>query len=54
MYEFTAVKEVVTNALVHNDWTKWIFTKIWTVTDKLVISSNGGIQEGVSQRLNSY
>ena len=49
MYEFTAVKEVVTNALVHNDWTNGYSPKFELFTDKLVISSNGGIQEGVSQ-----
>ncbi len=49
MYEFNAVKEVVTNALVHNDWTNGYSPKFELFSDKLVISSNGGIQEGVSQ-----
>lgn len=49
MYEFSAVKEVVTNALVHNDWTNGYSPKFEIFSDKLVISSNGGIQEGVTQ-----
>src|SRR5574344_348631 len=49
MYEFSAVKEVVTNAMVHNDWTNGYSPKFEIFSNKLVISSNGGIQEGVTQ-----
>jgi len=40
---------LVTNALVHNDWCNGYSPKFEMFDKKLVISSNGGIQEGVSQ-----
>ncbi len=49
MYNFNAVKEIVTNALVHNDWSNGYSPKFEIFKNKLVISSNGGIQEGVTQ-----
>ena len=49
LYDYNAVKELVTNALVHNDWCNGYSPKFELFDDKLVISSNGGIQEGVSQ-----
>ncbi len=49
MYDYNAVKELVTNALVHNDWCNGYSPKFEMFDKKLVISSNGGIQEGVSQ-----
>lgn len=49
MYDFDAIKEVVTNALVHNDWSNGYSPKFEMFDDKIVISSNGGIQEGVNQ-----
>ena len=49
MYDYNAVKEVITNALVHNDWSNGYSPKFEIFNNKLVISSNGGIQEGVSQ-----
>ena len=49
LYDYNAVKELVTNALVHNDWCNGYSPKFELSDDKLVISSNGGIQEGVSQ-----
>lgn len=48
-FEFNAVKEIVTNAMVHNDWTNGYSPKFEIFENKVVISSNGGIQEGVSQ-----
>lgn len=49
MYDYDAVKEIVTNALVHNDWSNGYSPKFEMFDNKLVISSNGGIQEGVNQ-----
>lgn len=49
MYDYNAVKELITNALVHNDWCNGYSPKFEMFDNKLVISSNGGIQEGVSQ-----
>lgn len=49
MYDYNAVKEIVTNALIHNDWCNGYSPKFELFNDKLVISSNGGIQEGVTQ-----
>ena len=49
MFDYGAVKELVTNALVHNDWCNGYSPKFEIFDNKLVISSNGGIQEGVNQ-----
>lgn len=49
LYDYNAVKELITNALVHNDWSNGYSPKFEMFDEKLVISSNGGIQEGVSQ-----
>ena len=49
MYDYNAVKELITNALVHNDWCNGYSPKFEIFNNKLVISSNGGIQEGVTQ-----
>lgn len=49
MYNFEAIKELVTNAIVHNDWSNGYSPKFEMFDNKIVISSNGGIQEGVSQ-----
>ena len=49
MYDYNAVKELITNALIHNDWCNGYSPKFEMFDNKLVISSNGGIQEGVSQ-----
>ena len=49
LYDYNAAKELVTNALVHNDWCNGYSPKFELFDNKLVISSNGGIQEGVSQ-----
>lgn len=48
-FDYDAVKELVTNALVHNDWSNGYTPKFEIFDNKLVISSNGGIQEGVTQ-----
>lgn len=49
MFNFDAVKELVTNAIIHNDWSNGYSPKFEIFDNKLVISSNGGIQEGVNQ-----
>lgn len=50
MFDDRAVKELVTNAIIHNDWSNGYSPKFEIFDSKLVISSNGGIQEGVTQK----
>ena len=50
MYNYDALKEIVTNALIHNDWSNGYSPKFEMFDNKIVISSNGGIQEGVTQQ----
>lgn len=49
MYDYIAVREAVVNAIVHNDWSNEYSPKFELFNDKLVISSNGGIQENVTK-----
>ena len=49
MYDYDAVREAVVNAIVHNDWSNEYSPKFEMFSDKLVISSNGGIQENTSK-----
>lgn len=49
LFDYNAIKELVTNAFVHNDWSNGYTPKFEIFDNKLVISSNGGIQEGVTQ-----
>lgn len=49
LFDFNAIREAVINAIVHNDWSKEFSPKFEIFSDKLVISSNGGIQEGVTE-----
>ena len=49
MYDYDAVREAVVNAMVHNDWSNEYSPKFEMFSDKLVISSNGGIQESTSK-----
>lgn len=45
MYDYIAVREAVVNAIVHNDWSNEYSPKFEIFSDRLVISSNGGIQD---------
>ena len=49
LFDFSAVREAVINAIVHNDWSKEYAPKFEIFVDRLVISSNGGIQEGLTK-----
>ena len=49
MYDFKAVREAVVNAIVHNDWSNEYAPKFEMFSDKLVISSNGGIQPSITE-----
>ena len=49
MYDFAAVREAVVNAIVHNDWSNEYAPKFEMFTDRLVISSNGGIQDSTTK-----
>ena len=44
MYDYTAVREAVINAIVHNDWSTEYPPKFEFFSDRLEISSFGGIQ----------
>lgn len=44
MYDYNAVREVIINALVHNDWATEYPPKFEFFSDKLEVSSFGGIQ----------
>ena len=45
MYDYNAVREVIVNALVHNDWSSEYPPKFEFFSDRLEVSSFGGIQE---------
>ena len=49
MYDFAAVREAVVNAVVHNDWSNEYAPKFEIFSDRLVISSNGGIQPSTTK-----
>lgn len=49
MYDFAAVREAVVNAIVHNDWSNEYAPKFEMFSDRLVISSNGGIQPSTTK-----
>jgi len=49
LFDYSAVREAVINAIVHNDWSKEYSPKFELFSDRLVISSNGGIQEGITE-----
>jgi len=44
MYDYKAVREVIINAIVHNDWTNEYPPKFEFFNDRLEVSSFGGIQ----------
>lgn len=44
MYDYKAVREVIVNAIVHNDWSNEYPPKFEFFSDRLEISSFGGIQ----------
>lgn len=44
MYDYNAVREVIVNALVHNDWSSENPPKFEFFSDRLEVSSFGGIQ----------
>lgn len=49
MYDFAAAREAVVNAIVHNDWSNEYSPKFEMFSDRLVISSNGGIQPSTTK-----
>lgn len=49
MYDYIAVREAVVNAIVHNDWSNEYSPKFEIFGDRLVISSNGGIQDNTTK-----
>lgn len=49
MYDYIAVREAVVNAIVHNDWSNEYSPKFEIFSDRLAISSNGGIQDNTTK-----
>ena len=49
LFNYVAIREIVTNAFVHNDWSNGYSPKFEIFNNKLVISSNGGIPDGTSK-----
>ena len=49
MYDFAELREAVVNAIVHNDWSNEYAPKFEMFSDRLVISSNGGIQDSTTK-----
>ena len=49
MYDYVAVREAVINAVVHNDWSNEYPPKFELFSDKIEISSFGGIQSEFSE-----
>lgn len=49
MYDYIAVREAVVNAIVHNDWSNEYSPKFEIFSDRLVISSNGVIQDNTTK-----
>lgn len=49
LFDYNAVREAVVNAIVHNDWSKEYAPKFEMFNDRLVISSNGGLQEDTTK-----
>lgn len=49
MYDYIAVREAVVNAIVHNDWSNEYSPKFEIFSNRLVISSNGGIQDNTTK-----
>ena len=49
MFDFDAVREAVINAIVHNDWANGYAPKVEMFSDRLAVSSNGGIQDNVTE-----
>ena len=49
MYDYIAVREAVVNAIVHNDWSNEYSPKFEIFNDRLVISSNGGVQDNTTK-----
>ena len=51
MYDYNAVREVIINALVHNDWTTEYPPKFELFSDRLEVSSFGGIQSEFTRKI---
>lgn len=49
LWDSIALREAIINAFVHNDYTKEIAPKFEIFRDRLVITSYGGLPEGLSQ-----
>lgn len=49
MFDYIAVREAVINAIVHNDWSDGFSPKFEMFSDRLVITSIGGMQRNVTE-----
>ena len=50
LYDYEAIREAIINAVVHNDWSNEYSPKFEIFSNKLEISSHGGIAEGISKK----
>ena len=49
LFDYNAVREAVVNAIVHNDWSREYAPKFEMFNNRIVISSNGGLQENTTK-----
>ena len=49
LFDYNAVREAVVNAIVHNDWSKEYAPKFEMFNNRIVISSNGGLQSDTTK-----
>ena len=49
LFDFDAIREAVVNAIVHNDWSNEYAPKFEMFSDRIVISSVGGLQENTTK-----
>lgn len=49
LFDYNAIREAVVNAIVHNDWSKEYAPKFEMFSNRIVISSNGGLQEDTTE-----
>lgn len=49
LFDYDAVREAVINAMCHNDWAREDGPKFEIFGDRIVISSHGGLQNGISK-----
>ncbi len=49
LFDYNSIREAVVNAIVHNDWSREYAPKFEMFNNRIVISSNGGLQENTTK-----